>query len=58
VSDCYDDLSLHLAAVKDMASNLERKWREKYVSSQDQAMNVDEEGQGRSCQFDRSNLGT
>ncbi|THH13327.1 hypothetical protein EW146_g6870, partial [Bondarzewia mesenterica] len=36
-----------IPAVKDMASNLERKWREKYVPEHERAMNVDEDPQAR-----------
>lgn len=36
-------------AIKDMAANLERKWRNQFVFMQDQVMPADDDVQGGSC---------
>ena len=38
-------------AVKDMAANLERKWRNQFVFMQDQVIPPDDDGQGGSYQY-------
>ena len=43
------DHKIHFPAIKDMAANLERKWRNQFVFMQDQVIPVDDDVQGESC---------
>ena len=40
--------AMYLIAVKDMAANLERKWRSQFVFMQDQVIAADDDAQGGS----------
>jgi hypothetical protein len=39
-------LAMYFIAVKDMAANLERKWRNQFVFMQDQVIPIDDDVQG------------
>jgi hypothetical protein len=47
MSDYNAMLAIYLTAVKDMAANLERKWRSQFVFMQDQVIPADDDLQGR-----------
>jgi hypothetical protein len=42
---------MYFTAVKDMAANLERKWRNQFVFMQDQLIPADDDAQGGSYHY-------
>jgi hypothetical protein len=52
--------AIYFTAIKDMAANLERKWRNQFVFMQDQVIPADDDAQGRCYYYwsrvDPSNL--